>query len=91
MTALAPKRAKPTVHVNDRSRSLTPAKILEALKGSKCSMQTQLALLALARDASLSYRDAAKAHGVTSTAVYRASRLIPEIRAVRRHRQWGYA
>lgn len=79
---LAEGRAKRTVHVN-------PARVYEAMKGAKCSRETRLAILALARDASLTYREAASEYGATSTAVYRASRLIPEIREVRRHRQRG--
>lgn len=94
---VARSRAERMVDVDDgragttqrRRRTSIATRIAVLLERSKVSRATRDALYDLACDASLTYREAAKAHGITVAAVYRASRLIPEIREARRHRQWG--
>lgn len=94
---LAKSHAGRAVNVDARDAGSTERKgnqriakrVALALQGSKIDRRTRDALYALAQDLRLSYRAAALAHGINVAAVYRASRLVPEIREKRRHRQWG--
>lgn len=71
------------------SRAAIVAKTKGALRGTKWKMETRLAVILLARDPNVTYRQAGREHGVDGSVVYKATRLIPELREERRHRQRG--